>query len=181
MKTYIALLRGINVSGHKLIKMERLRSVLAGLELEQVTTYIQSGNLVFRSNETDTSAIAHQIAASIEVHFGFQVPVVVVTREALEAVVQNNPYPDLQDPVQPYVAFLSEVVSSEAIETLMSIDFQGDTFIAKEKVLYLHYSNSAANTKLTNAAIESKLKVKATSRNWKTIQKLVELAQAIDS
>jgi len=179
MKTYIALLRGINVSGHKIIKMEQLRSVLAALNFQNVTTYIQSGNILFQSFISDTAEIENQIADCIASHFGFQVPVVVVALEDLEKVFLNNPFPNLVDPVQPYVAFLSEVPTQDSIENLMKVDFKGDTFIAREKALYLHYANSVANTKLTNVVIENKLKVKATSRNWKTVQNLLELAQHI--
>lgn len=181
MKTYIALLRGINVSGHKIIKMEQLRSVLAALNFQNVTTYIQSGNILFQSANYNSVDLENQIGVCIATHFGFPVPVIVLSMADLEKVFLNNPFPNLVDPVQPYVAFLSEVPTQESIENLTKIDFKGDAFIAKEKALYLHYANSAANTKLTNAVIENKLQVKATSRNWKTIQKLLELAKQIKS
>ena len=179
MNTYIALLRGINVSGHKIIKMELLRKVLAELHFENVATYIQSGNIIFQSDATDPRQLEKQIALLIYKHFGFDVPVMIVTPESLKKVVANNPYPKTEDPAQPYVAFLSEIPAPSAIASLKAVDFGKDSFVNIDNTMYLHYADSAGNTKLSNAAIENKLKLKATSRNWKTINKLIELSLAI--
>jgi len=179
MKTYIALLRGINVSGQKLIKMEVLRSVLASLDFENITTYIQSGNIIFKSKPTDHKVLEEEISETIEKHFGFQVPVVIVTLEDLLSVVKNNPYSNNTeiDPTQPYVAFLSDIPSDENLANLDAVDFGNDEFTSSKKSIYLHYSNTAGNSKLNIAIIENRLKVKATSRNWKTILKLISLAE----
>jgi len=181
MKTYIALLRGINVSGHKIIKMETLREVLSALDFQNISTYIQSGNVIFESAITDTAVLENQISKKILEHFGFEVPVRITTLEELEQIVAQNPFvkENLENPTQPYVAFLSEVPSAANFENLKAIDFGNDQCINKEKVLYLWYSDSAADTKLSNVAIEGKLKLKATSRNWKTILKLIALAQQL--
>lgn len=183
MKTYIALLRGINVSGHKIIKMELLRKALQELDIKNISTYIQSGNILFQSEDTNTAKLEHQIAGIIVKHFGFDVPVTVVTPDALKKIVTDNPYAaqKIEDPAQPYVAFLSEAPTAPALAILKATDFKNDTFINIDKTLYLFYADSAANTKLSNAIIESKLKVKATSRNWKTVQKLIELAEEINN
>lgn len=177
MNTYIALIRGINVSGHKIVKMEILRRVLAELDFENIKTYIQSGNIIFDSSVKDTGLLEKQIAQKIEEHFGFLVPVIVVTNESLKLVVRQNPYPNLEDATQPYVAFLSDVPQAEGLANLQQVDFNGDTFVSISKTLYLHYANSAANTKLSNSIIENRLKVNATSRNWKTVLKLIELSE----
>jgi uncharacterized protein (DUF1697 family) len=181
MKTYIALLRGINVSGHKIIKMELLRKVLQELNFQNISTYIQSGNILFQSDITDKGKLEHQIAGIIVKHFGFDVPITVVTPDELKKIVKDNPYNDqkIEDPAQPYVAFLSEAPTPHALSILKATDFKNDTFVNIDKALYLFYAESASNTKLSNAIIETKLKVKATSRNWKTIQKLIELSDAI--
>lgn len=178
MPIYIALLRGINVSGHKIIKMEKLRLVLGELEFKSIATYIQSGNIIFETDIKDTTVLEDQISAAIEKHFGFEVPVMVLTPDELKTVVNRNPFKDqvMEDPMQPYVAFLSKKPETEALETLSSIDFGGDRFVNIDKTLYLFYAISAAKTKLSNVIIEKKLKLKATSRNWKTILKLIELA-----
>jgi uncharacterized protein (DUF1697 family) len=182
MKTYIALLRGINVSGHKIIKMETLRKVLEELDFKNISTYIQSGNIIFQSDVSDTAKLEHQIAGIIVKHFGFDVPVTVITPEELKKVFSENPYANhtIDDPAQPYVAFLSEIPTSEKLDLLRAVDFKGDIFANIGKALYLQYKNHAGDSKLSNTIIESKLKLRATSRNWRTIQKLIEMAEAIN-
>jgi uncharacterized protein (DUF1697 family) len=181
MQTYIALLRGINVSGHKLIKMETLRKVLEELNFKNISTYIQSGNILFQSDEKSIPKLEKQIIDLIYKHFSFDVPVTIVTPADLKKIVKDNPYAErkLEDPAQPYVSFLSEVPSAEKLEILKAIDFKGDNFINIDKALYINYVNFAGNSKLSNAIIESKLKLSSTARNWKTVLKLIELAEAI--
>jgi uncharacterized protein (DUF1697 family) len=183
MKTYIALLRGINVSGHKIIKMETLRKVLEELDFKHVSTYIQSGNILFRSVEKSIPKLEKLIAALIDKHFGFDVPVTVVTPEELKKIVLENPYANhtIDDPAQPYVSFLSEVPAADKLELLQALDFKGDNFITVGKTMYINYVNSAGDSKLSNAIIESKLKLSSTARNWKTVNKLIELAEAIEA
>lgn len=178
MPIYIALLRGINVSGHKIIKMEVLRKVLEELGFTSITTYIQSGNIIFKSDNKDVSLLENQMSELIQKHFNFTVPVTVLLPEDLKIVVEKNPFIDqvMVDPAQPYVAFLSKKPETADLEILGVMDFGNDRFINIDKTLYLFYATSAANTKLSNAVIEKKLKLSATSRNWKTIKKLIELA-----
>lgn len=181
MKTYIALLRGINVSGHKIIKMETLRKVLEELNFKNISTYIQSGNILFQSGETSIPKLEKQITELIFKHFSFDVPATVVTPQDLKKIVDDNPYAaqQLDDPAQPYVSFLSEIPSVEKLEQLKAIDFKGDNFINIGKTLYIHYVQSAGDSKLSNVIIENKLKLSSTARNWKTVNKLIELADAI--
>ncbi len=179
--TYIALLRGINVSGHKIIKMETLRQVLAELDFQNIITYIQSGNVIFESSDENPSALEHQITQKIWQHFGFEVPVRITTLSELHTIVAENPFvkENLENPTQPYVAFLSDIPTEANFANLKAVNFANDQFINKNRILYLWYADSPANTKLSNVAIEGKLKLKATSRNWKTILKLIALAEAL--
>jgi len=178
MKTYIALLRGINVSGHKIIKMELLREVLVSNGFNNVSTYIQSGNIVFDSANKNAAALEHEISQIIFKQFGFDVPVRITTLLELEQIFNENPFvkESVENPTQPYVAFLSDVPTHNNLQSLQAVNFGKDLFVSKNKVLYLWYADSPANTKLTNVAIEGKLKLKATSRNWKTVVKLISLA-----
>jgi uncharacterized protein (DUF1697 family) len=178
MKTYIALLRGINVSGHKIIKMELLREVMINNGFYNVSTYIQSGNIVFDSETENEAALEHQISQMIFKHFGFDVPVRITTLTELQQIVDENPFlkESLENPTQPYVAFLTDVPSENNLQSLKAVNFGNDLFVNKNKVLYLWYAYSPAKIKLTNATIEGKLKLKATSRNWKTVLKLMTLA-----
>lgn len=180
MKTYIALLRGINVSGQKIIKMEVLRKSLESLDLANVSTYIQSGNILFRSALADAGKLEALLHDHIEKEFGFDVSVLVVTPDDLRTVIAQNPFADekIEEP-QPYVSFLSQQPSEQNLEALQAMDFQQDRFIGIDKTLYIHYADGAGKTKLSNAVIERKLKLTATARNWKTVQKLLELAEAM--
>ncbi len=177
MKTYVALLRGINVSGHKIIKMELLREVMVNNGFHYVSTYIQSGNIVFDSDNENAAALEHQISQIIFKQFGFDVPVRITTLQELEQIFNENPFvkESVENPTQPYVAFLSDVPTNNNLQSLQAVHFGNDLFVNKNRVLYLWYADSPANTKLTNTAIEGKLKLKATSRNWKTVQKLLAL------
>ncbi|MDI1255758.1 MAG: DUF1697 domain-containing protein [Flavobacterium sp.] len=183
MPTYIALLRGINVSGHNMIKMELLRGFLKELDFENITTYINSGNILFQSKLTDTAKLELLIHQKIAEKFGFLIPVVIVTLEHLKTVATNNPFAEVEipDPTQPFVAFLSDIPSQANIAILSAIDFGSDKFHVSNKAIFLIYANGAAGkTKLTNALLENRLKVRATSRNWKTVHKLIALAEAYE-
>ncbi len=179
MKTYIALLRGINVSGQKLIKMERLREVMTLEGFVNVQTYIQSGNIIFQSSESHELQLESKISELIFKYFGFEVPVRITSLEELSWIRDNNPFvaENAADATQPYIAFLSEIPPTDRQNDFEQLTFAQDRFIFKNRVMYLWYADSAANTKLNNQVIESKLKVKATSRNFKTLLKLIELAQ----
>lgn len=175
MHTYIAFLRGINVSGQKLIKMEVLRAILMELPIQNCNTYIQSGNIIFKSLLTNTSELENLITNAIEKHFGFQVPVLILTLQELQKSSQQNPFQKLEDPTQPYVTFLSDIPEITSIKAFKAIDFKEDRFFITDKTMYIIYANPGGNSKLTNAIIERKLKVRATTRNWKTVNKLIEL------
>jgi uncharacterized protein (DUF1697 family) len=174
--THLALLRGINVSGHKLIKMEDLRKLLESAGFRNVQTYIQSGNVILDSTETDRD-VADKIASLIADRYGFEVGILMLDREKLQAAADGNPFikEKSADTKKTYIAFLSEKPSAENAKRLESSDFGADRWILDGNVLYLHYDHGAGTTKLSNAAIESKLKVRATSRNWNTTMKLLEM------
>lgn len=162
--------------------METLREVLKECRFENISTYIQSGNILFRSEISDTKKLELQIHETIEKHFGFDVSVIVVTPQDLKMTLKNNPFAKENIALpQPYVAFLSATPALSDLEILQAIDFQNDRFITIDKNMYLHYADGAGKTKLSNAVIEKKLKLTATSRNWKTILKLIELAEAMQA
>ncbi|WP_223845476.1 DUF1697 domain-containing protein [Flavobacterium selenitireducens] len=178
MKKYIALLRGINVSGQKLIKMERLRESVATLGFEDVSTYIQSGNILFRYPETDVATLSRLISKAILSDFGFDVSVISIEAGELETAIAENPFSERtpENSPQPYVGFLSEIPSAEAVAALKESDFANDEFRVIGKRIYIWYGDSAGKTKLSNTVIERKLKVVSTARNWRTVHKLLELS-----
>jgi len=172
MKTYISLLRGINVSGQKKILMADLKALYEGLGFSNVKTYIQSGNVVFNYKETAPSKLQELIFDKIENHYGFEVPNLILTPNEVKEALNNNPYQHIE---KPYFTFLSELPSQENIDELSKFSFDNEFFELKEKVIYSHYPNGAGRAKMTLNFFEKKLKVNATARNLRTTTKLLEM------
>lgn len=176
MARYLALLRGINVGG-KVLKMDALRKAMESLPVTDVSTYIQSGNLFFSASERNASFWEVKISQLILDVFDMEVAVIIRTKEEIAEAISNNPYKTEEDDVNPYYGFFSENPSEENCSILEEIDFGRDEFTIAGKTIYLMYAEGAGATKLTNAVVERKLKVKATMRNRKTVEKLVELME----
>lgn len=178
MNKYIALLRGINVSGQKKILMADLRELLS--DFKNIKTYIQSGNILFESNNKNVKELAQQIKGEIYKKYNFQVPVIVKTIDELEQAFINNPFlkDDSIDIKQLYVTFLSETPTEENIEIMNQIDYSPDIFIIQNSLIYSRYPNGAGRSKMTINVFEKKLNVNATSRNWNTVTKLLTLSKA---
>lgn len=177
MKTHLALLRGINVSGHNMIKMDALKQALENIGFKNVQTYIQSGNVFVDSEEESPSAVGFQIKQEIFRTFGHEVPVVVVGKKDLETCFIRNPYLGEKevDTKKLYVAFLSAAMRSESINDLKISQFKPDEAAVDESRIYIKYSVGAGKTRLDQKYIEKKLNVTATIRNWNTVTKLLEL------
>ena len=180
MKTYIAMLRGINVSGRKKIKMADLRAHLAELDWQDVSTYIQSGNIVFRAESATKSLLAKAIANKIREKYEFDVPVLVKTQADLERVVNENPFPEADgyDSKYLHVTFLAKAPTDAAVETVKAVSHEPEQFIWRGTHLYLYAPKGYGRAKLNNNFLERKLGVQATTRNWKTVNKLLGMAQA---
>jgi uncharacterized protein (DUF1697 family) len=179
MPTFIAMLRGINVSGHKIIKMEPLRACFIAMDFSQVKTYVQSGNLVFEAPNELTVGLADKIKRKILHEFGFSVPVAVKTVAELRHIVQNNPFaknPAI-DTSKLHVTFLSAPPPKSALQELLPLAVDPEQIQIIEKEIYLYCPNGYGRTKLSNNAIEKKLAVEATTRNWNTVNTLLEMAQ----
>ena len=179
MKTYIALLRGINVSGQKKIIMAELREMFVKLEFNAVETYIQSGNIVFKSNSNSTEIIAEKIKKGISNSFGFEVPTLVKSREELKSIFDANPFTDASDieNKRVYFALLKNPPQIEFAEKFKNEVYPGEQFIITDECVYLNYTLGAGKAKLNNNLIERKLKVSATSRNYRTMTKLLEMSK----
>lgn len=179
MQTYIALLRGINVSGHKKIKMVDLKVSLDELNFSDVVTYIQSGNIVFKSDDNSINSLEEKIHNKILKDFGFDVPVLVKTPQELIDAITNNPFEkDATYESKLFaVVFLKDKPLAENIELLKTYDYSPEEYILKDKIIYYYAAKGMGNAKMSNNFFEKKLKVQATSRNWRTTQKLVELSE----
>jgi len=178
METYIAILRGINVSGQKKIKMADLKVHLEELNFRNLVTYIQSGNIIFNCDKTSIKNLESEIEKKISEKYGFQVPTLVKTPDEIHYVLNNNPFLSDQnkDPNRIYVTFLSEPPASIYIEKLADIDYSPEEFILDGKNIYFFSPHGYGRAKMNNNFFENKLKVHATTRNWKTVNKLVEIA-----
>jgi uncharacterized protein (DUF1697 family) len=174
----VALLRGVNVGGKAKVPMPELRSLVSELGLEDVTTYIQSGNVVFRTGAS-ANDVAGRIERAIAAGFGLDVTVIVRTPAQLRAVAKGNPFlADESDPLKLHVVFLRERPPAGAGSRLDPERSPPDRFHLRGRELYLHLPNGAGRSKLTNDYLERRLGVRATARNWKTLLKLIDLTRA---
>lgn len=178
MPTYISLLRGINVSGQKKIKMADLKAMYINLGFEDVLTYIQSGNVIFKTKKTALEKLEKTIKEGIQKTFGFEVPTLVISRAELSTLAEANPYKDREvEHKFLYLTLLLHPPAKEKIQTIEAMEFPGEEFKITERVVYLCVPNGYGRTKLNNNFFESKLKTQATTRNLKSINKLLELSQ----
>ena len=181
MATFISILRGINVSGQKLIKMDALRKLYDNLGFRNVSTYVQSGNVIFSSNDIDTHELEQKISKEIEKEFGFEVPIIVLTVDKLKYVIDNNPFlkfPD-KDHAFLHVTFLSSKPDYFDPKVIENKKQEGEDVFFTDDVVYLYCPKGYGSTKLTNTFLESKLKVGATTRNWKTTNELLKITQKV--
>ncbi len=185
MKTenvFIGLLRGVNVSGQKPIKMSILQELLEKLGLTSVKTYIQSGNFVFRSSGTSEN-LEGLISEAIKSSFGFDVVVMVFEWNLFKAIVKKNPYqaaPGI-NPAFLYVTLFS--VTPDLTDFYPVIDkkkLAEESYFADDRCIYLYCPKGYGKTRLSNNFFEHLLKRYATTRNWKTAHELVRMAQVLD-
>src|SRR6266481_8741056 len=159
MPTYIAMLRGINVSGHKVIKMETLRSSFGALKLSNVQTYVQSGNVIFGCGDGSVAALCEKIEQRILRDFGFSVPVFLRTAKELQEIIRDNPFlrENDVDHSKLHVTFLSDAAPKMALEALQPLAAQSERFRVLGRQVYLYCPDGYGRTKLSNTAIEKKL------------------------
>ena len=183
MTTYISILRGINVGGHRMIKMDALKQMFAGIGFQNIQTYIQSGNIVFQDKKADPQKLEKKISKAITEKFGFDVPVIVKEFSELKQIISDNPFlkDKTKDLAHFHVTFLSNHPGHESYNKIEAIPYQPDEFHLVEKAIYLYCPNSYSNSKLTNGFFETKLKVTATTRNWKTTNELYNIATKISN
>jgi uncharacterized protein (DUF1697 family) len=177
MARYISILRGINVGGNRKILMKDLKSLYEGLGFSKVETYIQSGNVIFDADETETSVLENKFHKVIAETFGFDVPVIVRTAEEWAKSIGNNPFWKEKDADidRLHLTCLKEVPSPELLEKIKPFQFLPDRYEIMGKDVFIFCAAGYGKSKLTNPFFESKLKVPATTRNWKTVMKLHEM------
>lgn len=177
MTKHLALLRGINVSGHNMIKMDALKKMLENMGFQNVETYIQSGNVFVDSEEEHAASVGFKIKQEIAKVFGHDVPVVMVSKADLDLCFKNNPFLKEKDcdTKKLYVAFISKELSPLAINDLKISNFKPDEAIIDGARIYIKYAVGAGKTKLDQKYIEKKLNAVATIRNWNTVTTLLTM------
>ncbi len=174
MDTYIALLRGINVSGQKQIKMADLKIHFEELQFHDVKTYIQSGNLIFTCAGKSTTELEIMISRLIYDKYGYEVTTFVITPGELKDIISGNPFVRNNniDTARTYITFLSDFPSDKHVDKLKNKDYSPEEYALAGKTIYFYSPYGYGKAKMNNNLFENRLKLKATTRNWKTVNKL---------
>lgn len=177
MTRYISILRGINVGGKRKILMAELKLLFQKLGYLNISTYIQSGNVIFDLEEkSEVKKIENDIQEAILKTFKFEVPVIIRSVDELKQITSINPFIDKDDPDSLYLTFLKDIPEKDTIEKINKYSFPPDKFILSGKDVFISCSEKYSDSKLSNTFFEKHLKVAATTRNWKTVNKLYEIA-----
>ena len=177
MQKYISILRGVNVGGRK-VPMANLKSLYEDLGFKEVITYIQSGNVIFKADKTSGQTLEKIIEKKINEIFNMAVPVIIRRVREMKNVLANNPFLKMKgiDINKLHVTFLEKLPGQNELDNTKKYDYTPDRFIIAGREVFLYCPGGYGKTKLSNNFFESKLKVHATTRNWKTVNKLVEIA-----
>ena len=177
MNTYIALLRGINVGGKRRLPMRELVSLLEGLGLKNIRTYIQSGNVVFQSDPPLATDLAERIGAAIQESHGFTPRVLLLDLAQFQRAVAANPFPEAEaNPKSLHLYFLASTPDAPDLPALAELQRESERFILSDRVFYLHAPDGIGRSKLAER-VEKLLGVPATARNWRSVCKILALAQ----
>ena len=177
MIRYVAFLRGINVSGQKLIKMEELREEFVLSGFKNIQTYIQSGNVIFDTKETDQALLTNKIEKNLRKWLGYEVKTVLRTIDEIEGTVKNNPFKKakLGGHVKQYVVFLPDEPANEVRDIILTLNNDLEILHFRGRDIYWLIQNpNNEKLRFTNVFIEKKLKLTATTRNWNTVNKMLE-------
>jgi uncharacterized protein (DUF1697 family) len=175
---FVGLLRGINVGGKNKLPMKDLVAAFEASGCANVKTYIQSGNVVFDATPAVAARLPTELPARILSMHGLSVPLVLRSKDEIARVTTTNPYPSRTvDDKLFYVFFLADAPSPEAVAKLDPNRSPGDAFTVVDKHVYVVVPNGAADSKLTNAWFDKQLGTVSTARNWRTVEKLIELSR----
>jgi uncharacterized protein (DUF1697 family) len=178
----VAMLRGVNLAGHQMIKMPALKTLCTSLGLRDVQTYIQSGNIIFREDKEDPSALARRLEAKIESEFGFRPAVIVRTASELRKVIAKNPFAGRAgiEPSRLLVVFMDSVPTKQAREKVLAIPCEPEELHIHGRELYIYYPNGMARPKVPVVRLEKALQCSSTGRNLNTVNKLLAMAEALE-
>lgn len=178
METFIALLRGVNVGGHNKIPMAELRSLCADLGWRDVQSYIQSGNLIFRADQAPTH-LEVELEQAIERHLGLSIPVIVRAAADWSAYMASNPYPEesAREPNLVMLALSKTSPAQDAAQKLQERAANGERIAQMDDALWLYYPEGSWRSRLSPSLLDRAVGSPVTTRNWRTVLKLAELAR----
>ena len=180
MKTLIALFRGINVGGKNLLPMKQLVSLMEDIGCQDIKTYIQSGNAVFRSKESRTSRLTGKISSAIKKQHGFEPHILLLEVADIEKAISGNPFPEAtSDPKSLHVGFLYSTPRKPDIQTLETLRKKTERFLFKDGLFYLHAPEGVGRSKLA-ASAEKQIGVLMTGRNWRTLCKIKDMVEELN-
>jgi uncharacterized protein (DUF1697 family) len=182
MAAIISLLRAVNVTGYNKVKMDALRELYESLGLRGAQTYIQSGNVVFRTDAKDLARLQKRIEDAIEKSYGFRTGVMLRTAAELKDIIRRNPFAKRSgiEPNRLVVSFLTGEPAPESKQKIAEIKVGPEELVLDGRELYIYYGGGIGSSKLTPAVIERALKLPGTARNWNTVTKLLEMAEAVE-
>jgi uncharacterized protein (DUF1697 family) len=173
---YIALLRGINLGGKTMMKMDDLKAVFVNLGFKDVVSYINSGNLAFDTRKTSEAKLVDMIETAVEARFGRRVDVMVREQRDIQRIIDSNPFDGQYDShKEMHVLFLREDLIGEKEERLQEASPPGERYVIKGREIYAHLTAGVANSLLTKGFFEKKPRASYTGRNWRTVLKLATL------
>jgi len=183
MTVIISMLRGVNVGGHNKIKMEALRALYESLKLRDAQTYVQSGNVIFRTDERDVSRLTKRIEDGIERKFGFRPSVILRTAAEMKDVIAKNPFAKRRgiEPSKLLVSFLASDPGEEAREKVRQMKGDPEELRIEGRELYIYFPNGIGRSKLPWARLEKTLKTPGTGRNWNSVTKMMEMAEKLEA
>lgn len=180
MNTWIAFFRGINVGGNHLLPMKALAALLETIGCHDAKTYIQSGNVIFRSPESNPVKLAEKTGVEIGKNYGFQPQILILSAGDLKQAALSNPFPHAEAlPTSLHLYFLAEKPVKANLEGLNKAKIESESFVLGEKVFYLHAPDGFGRSKLA-ASAEKLIGVPATARNWRTVSKMLEMIQQFE-
>jgi len=183
MPVLISMLRGVNVGGHHKIKMDALRALYESLKFEDPRSYVQSGNVIFRTKEKNSDSLAKKIQSAIEGKFGFRPEVILRTTDELRKAIAASPFASRRDlePGKILVTFLAADPAPDARAMLASLKDHPEELHLQGRELYIYFPNGAGKSKLPWSSIGKLLKTTGTARNWNSVTKMLAMAEEMEA
>lgn len=183
MPVIISMLRGINLGAHNRVKMDVLRELYNSLKLRDAQTYVQSGNVIFGTDEKNLEQLAKRIEKAVEREFGFQSDVILRTTAELRRVIARNPFAKRKgiEPSRLLVNFLGSEPGADACKALRSLKIDPEEIFIDGRELYIYYPNGMARPKLSWPTIDRILQTRGTGRNWNSVTNLLQLAEQLEA